>query len=52
MSEPQRPTAENDAPVVWHDEAQRFNDLGLLDPPTFCACDDCLCVLPPGQDRP
>ena len=44
-------TAENDAPVVWHDEAQRFNDLGLLDPPTFCACDDCLCVIPPDSTQ-
>lgn len=40
---------ESDAVVVWHDEAQRFKDLGLLDPPGFCACDDCLCVTRPAS---
>lgn len=42
-------TAESAAPVVWHGEAQRFKELGLLDPARFCACDDCLCVTPPGK---
>lgn len=29
-------------PMIWHDEADRMETWGTLDPPDACMCTDCV----------